>query len=393
MNNNERMTKSALSVEARAKIGKNAGIVGIGVNLFLFAIKLLAGILSGAVSIIADAINNLTDAASSILVLVGYVISSKPADHEHPYGHARMEYLCSLFISTIVTVLGIELFISSVESILSEGEGATYSTLSIVIMAVAVLVKIGLAIFYRRVGKKIDSAALMASAADSIGDVCATLAVILGIALTPVIGPKSDGIFGALIAIYIFVMGVKLIIDASSTLIGTPPDVELIKSIVAKLKSYDGVLGIHDLVVHNYGVNTYFATVHIEMDADRDVIESHDLIDNIEVEVKEEMGIQLVIHYDPVSVNDERVNNLRSSVHDIIDGVAAEFSSPISFHDFRVVFGHTHVNIIFDIAITHQFPLSDIELVEMIRKSIKSKLGREYNTVITVDRDYTTTRY
>ena len=161
--NNKQTIKTAQDVESRAKVGKKAGIVGIGVNLFLFAIKLLAGILSGAVSIIADAINNLTDAASSILVLVGYVISSKPADHEHPYGHARMEYLCSLFISTIVTVLGIELFISSVESILSDGEGATYSTLSIVIMAVAVLVKIGLAIFYRRVGKKIDSAALMAS--------------------------------------------------------------------------------------------------------------------------------------------------------------------------------------------------------------------------------------
>jgi divalent metal cation (Fe/Co/Zn/Cd) transporter len=145
--------------------------------------------------------------------------------------------------------------------------------------------------------------------------------------------------------------------------------------------------------VHNYGVNTYFATVHVEMDADRDVMESHDLIDNIEVDVMEEMGIQLVIHYDPVSVSDERVNTLRTSIHDIIDGVAAEFSSPISFHDFRVVFGCTHVNIIFDIAITHEFPLSNIETVEMIRESIKSKLGREYNAVITVDRDYTTTRY
>ena len=393
MNSKAQNKKSAADAHARAKIGRNAGIVGIGVNLLLFAVKLVAGILSGAVSIIADAINNLTDAASSILVIVGYVISSKPADHEHPYGHARMEYLCSLFISTIVTVLGIELFISSVESIVGGGEGATYSTLSIVIMGAAVIVKVGLAMFYSRVGKKIDSAALRASAADSIGDVCATLAVILGIVLTPVIGPATDGIFGALIAIYIFVMGVKLIIDASSTLIGTPPDIELIKAIVAKLKSYDGVLGIHDLVVHNYGVNTYFATVHVEMDADRDAVESHDLIDNIEVEVMEEMGIHLVIHYDPVAVNDERVNNLRASIHDIIDGMAAEFSSPISFHDFRVVFGHTHVNIIFDIAITHEFPLSNIEIVVMIRQSIKEKLGKKYNAVITVDRDYTTTRY
>ncbi len=380
-------------MEARAKIGRNAGIVGIGVNIFLFVIKLVAGIMSGGVSIIADAVNNLTDAASSILVLIGYVISVKPADREHPYGHARMEYLCSLFISMIIAVLGIELFISSVEAIVGGGEAAKYSALSVVIMVIAVLVKIALAIFYGRMGKKIDSKTLQASATDSIGDVCATVAVILGIALTPVIGPVCDGIFGALIAIYILVMGVKLIIDSSSTLIGVSPDVELVKKIVSKLKSYDGVLGIHDLVVHSYGVDNYFATVHVEMDSSVDVMQSHDMIDNIEVDVKREMGIHLVIHYDPITVNDERVNKLRSEVHDIVDGVAAEFSSPISFHDFRVVFGHTHVNIIFDLAITHEFPLSNIETVDMLRESIKKKLGSEYNAVITVDRDYTTTRY
>ncbi len=393
MNDSTQVKNAPMGMDARAKIGRNAGIVGIGVNIFLFVIKLIAGIMSGGVSIIADAVNNLTDAASSILVLIGYVISVKPADREHPYGHARMEYLCSLFISMIIAVLGIELFISSVEAIVGGGEAAKYSALSVVIMVVAVVVKIALAIFYRSTGKKIDSKTLQASATDSIGDVCATVAVILGIALTPVIGPSCDGIFGALIAVYILVMGVKLIIDSSSTLIGVSPDVELVKKIVSKLKSYDGVLGIHDLVVHSYGVDNYFATVHVEMDASVDVMQSHDMIDNIEVDVKRDMGIHLVIHYDPITVNDERVNRLRSEVHDIVDGVAAEFSSPISFHDFRVVFGHTHVNIIFDLAITHEFPLSNIETVDMLRESIKKKLGGEYNAVITVDRDYTTTRY
>ncbi len=385
--------KNEPSAELRVKKGRDAGFVGIIVNLFLFVIKLVVGIMSGGVSVIADAINNLTDAGSSILVLLGYIISSKPADKEHPYGHARMEYLCGLFISIIVTVLGIELFISSIKAVFGGADAAEYSKVSVAIMAFAIVVKIALAVFYFHVGKKIESKTLRASAIDSVGDVCATSAVILGILLTPVIGPASDGIFGAVIAVYIFVMGVKLIVDSSSTLLGVSPDVELVKSIVAKLKGYDGVLGIHDLVIHNYGVDNYFVTVHVEMDASIDVMKSHDMIDNIEVDFKEQMGIHLVIHFDPVSVDDEKVNMLKNEVRGIIDEIASEFSSPISLHDFRVVFGHTHVNIIFDIAVTHELPLTNSETVEMIRENVKKKLGNEYNTVITVDRDYTTTRY
>jgi cation diffusion facilitator family transporter len=294
-----------------------------------------------------------------------------------------MEYLCSLFISTIVTVLGIELFISSVKSIIGGGDGATYSTLSIVIMATAVLVKVGLAVFYSRVGKKIDSAALKASAADSIGDVCATLAVILGIVLTPVIGPMSDGIFGALIAIYIFVMGVKLIIDSSSTLIGTPPDVELIKAIVTKIKSYDGVIGIHDLVVHNYGVNTYFATVHVEMDADRDVMESHDLIDNIEKDFYNDLSVETVIHLDPVIVDDPVINDLREHARAILVALDSE----LTLHDFRAVVGPTHTNVIFDIVLPPSHHGRERELKERFDSLLKAE-HPECNTVITFDHNY-----
>lgn len=380
----------------RAKIGKNAGIVGIGVNLFLFAAKLIAGLLSGSVSIIADAVNNLTDAGSSILVMVGYIISAKPADKEHPYGHARMEYICSLLISVLVTVLGIELFRSSVDSFmdaLAGGEAAEYSVLSIVIMCAAIAVKGFLAVFYTVLGKKIGSDSLRATAIDSIGDICATAAVILGIILTPVIGPIADGIFGAVIAIYIFAMGIKLIIESADRLIGTAPDVDLVKKIVEKIKSYDGVLGIHDLVIHNYGVNKFFATVHVEVDADRDILESHEMIDSIEAVFRSEMGIQLVIHLDPVSVNDERVNTLYSAVRSIIDGIASEYSSPMSMHDFRVVFGVNQTNLIFDIAVPHEFPLGNDELVSTVRSEISGKIGTEFNSVITIDRDYTTVRY
>lgn len=377
----------------RAKIGRNAGIIGIGVNILLFMIKLTAGILSGSVSIIADAVNNLTDAGSSILVMVGYIISAKPADHEHPYGHARMEYICGLFISVIVTVLGIELLRSSVESIFEGGSGAEYSIFSIVIMLTSVAAKALLALFYRRTAKKINSETLYASAADSIGDICATSAVILGIILTPYLGKATDGVFGAAVAIYILVMGIKLIKEASDTLLGKAPDISLVKQIVDKLNSYDGVVGIHDLVIHSYGVNNYYVTVHVEVDADRNVMESHDMIDNIEVDFKEQMGIQLVVHMDPVSLHDDRVNALHLKLCEIIDCISSEYSSPMSMHDFRVVFGATHSNLIFDIAVSDEVPLSNDEIVRLLREEITKRLGAEYVPVITIDRDYTATRY
>ncbi|MBQ8187993.1 MAG: cation transporter [Clostridia bacterium] len=382
-----------LSPEKRTQIGRNAGIVGIGVNLALFGFKLAAGLLSGSVSIIADAVNNLTDAGSSILVMLGYIIAAKPADKEHPYGHARMEYLCGLFISIIVTFLGFELFRSSAESLLNTAEAAEYSPLAIVIMAAAVIAKFGLALYYRLTAKKIHSDSLKASAADSICDVCATTAVLIGIALTPVLGPKTDGVIGCIIAVYIFIMGVKLIIDSSNTLLGQAPDVELVKSIVGKLKSYNGVLGIHDLVIHSYGVDQCFASVHVEVDAEKDVLESHDMIDRIEVDIREQMGIALVVHLDPITVNDRRVDELHLAVHEIIDGLAAQYSSPISMHDFRTVFGKTHTNIIFDLAVTSEFPLANNELVNTIRGEIAQKIGTDYNVVITIDRDFMTTRY
>lgn len=385
-----------LPTNKRNETGRNAGIVGIAVNLILFVAKLFAGILSGSVSIIADAMNNLTDAGSSILVLIGYVVSSKPADREHPYGHARMEYICSLFISVIVTVLGIELLRSSWNSFMAAingGEAATYGTLALVIMIASAVVKLALAVYYRAVGQKIDSDSLRASSIDSICDVCSSAAVIVGILLTPVIGPVADGICGALIAVYILIMGIKLIREAADTLLGTSPDIELIKMIVSKIKSYDGVLGIHDLVVHTYGFDKYFASVHVEMDAARDTMESHDIIDNIEADFAQNTGVQLVIHLDPVTLNDERVDSIHEKLHRIIDELASEYSCPISLHDFRVVFGVTHTNVIFDIAITHEFPLSNDEIVKTIREDAVKSLGEEYNLVITIDRDYSTTRY
>jgi len=388
-------TAAAQTYTAGQKLamGQTAGIVGICVNVLLFAAKLAGGILSGSMAVIADAVNNITDAASSILVLLGYIFAAKPPDKEHPYGHARMESLCSLGIAILVTVLGIELFTGSLGDLFAQGEGAAFSPLVIGIMVVSVAVKVGLAVFYRTVGKKIDSASLRASAMDSIGDVCASGAVIAGMFLTSVTGPKTDAVLGCGIAVYIFVMGVKLILEGVNAILGAPPDKELVKEIIGKLRSYDGVIGIHDLVIHNYGMDRYFASVHLEMDADRDIMVSHDIIDNIEADFAKEQNMHLVIHLDPVNQSNEEVNRLRGLVQDVVAEIAGEYGSPVSMHDFRVVFGITHTNLIFDVAVSYEMPLTDRELVEAIREEIVRRIGEGYYAVITVDREYTSNRY
>lgn len=376
----------------KCRLGRIAGIIGIGVNILLFAGKITTGLLTGSMSIVADAVNNITDAASSILVLLGYVFAAKPADKRHPYGHARMEHLCSLAISILVTVLGIELFTSSVDA-LREGAGVTFSAAAVGVMGFSILVKIALAVFYGRIGKQIESSSLRASAMDSIGDVCATGGVIVGMLLTPVCGPKTDAVCGMLVAAYIFVMGVRLISDGVNVLLGESPDVELVRRIVGKLKSYDGVLGIHDLVIHNYGVDKYFATVHVEMDASRDILELHECIDQMEADMNRDMGIQLVIHLDPICLTDARINNLRSTVQAITSEIASEYASPLSMHDFRAVFGPNSTNLIFDVAATDDMPLTNPELVEAIRAEIRKRCGENYHAAITIDRDYTSSRY
>ena len=383
--------KREYSAKERARIGSLAGLVGIAVNLILFAMKVTLGILTGSVAVVADAVNNLSDAGSSILVMVGYILSAKPADKKHPFGHARMEYLITLFVSIIITVLGLELLMSSVESF-SSSDGAVFSGVTVAVMASTVLLKLFLAVFYRVLGKRISSASLKASSIDSLGDMAATSAVVLGMVLMPYLGSYVDGILGCVIAVYILFLGIKLIKESSDTILGTAPDSELVMKIVEKLRSYDGVLGIHDLVMHNYGEGRFFASVHVEMDSRGDIMLSHDLIDNIEMDFMREMGIHMVIHFDPVCVGDERVNALKDTVRRIIDGVSSALSSPISMHDFRAIFGVTHTNLIFDVVVSSELPVSEAELCTMIKAEL-SKVDSSLNAVITVDRDYTSTIY
>ncbi len=382
---------SGQSSASRARAGARAGIVGIAANLVLFAAKLTIGLITSSVSAVADAVNNLSDAGSSIIVTAGYIISEKPADRKHPYGHARIEYLSTLFISVIISVLGIELLRSSVESLISGGT-AEFSALTVIVMAVSIAVKLALAAYFKIYGRRIGSDSLAAAAADSLGDVAASCGVIIGALLAPVTGGRADGVLGCLIALYILLFGVRMVISASNTLLGAAPSPQLVRDVIDKLRSYDGVLGIHDLVLHDYGEGRTFASVHLEVDADEDVMKSHDMIDNIECEFARDMNIHLVIHMDPVKINDERVSSLRSAVLDIIEELASELSFPVSMHDFRAVFGVTHTNLIFDIVVSDSMPVTPSELCAMIRERIK-KLDRTYEAVITVDRDYTSTVY
>ena len=385
-------SNTALTPEKRLKIGRIAGIIGIAVNLFLFALKLTVGILTASVSVSADAINNLSDAMSSVFVLVGYVLAAKPADKEHPFGHARMEYLCGLFISVIITVLGIEMLRSAGDSLINGGGSKSFSTVAIIIMISTTGVKIALALFYRILGKKIDSQSLRASSVDSFGDVATTIAVVLGMILTPYLGSYTDGILGIIIGVYIVILGIKLVRESSGTLLGLAPDPALVHEVTDKIKSYDGIFGIHDLVIHSYGEGRIFATVHVEVDCDTDPIESHDLIDNIEADFLKTRGIALVIHMDPICLSDPKTNSLRETVSQIVLDLSEEIGCNISMHDFRVVWGVTHTNLIFDVAVSDDMPLTDDQLSDRITEKIEA-IDSSFNTVICVDRDYHSTRF
>lgn len=367
--------------QVREKSGKVAGAVGIATNLLLFAIKLAAGLVSGSVAVMADAVNNLTDSGSSIVMLVGFKLAGKPADEKHPFGHARIEYLSGVIVSFIVLFLGLELGRTSFEKIISP-QPADFSALALVILVVSVLLKLWQCFFYRSVGKTIHSDTVFATSSDSRNDAIATTVVLLGALITRFTSVNLDGFLGLAVAVFIVVSGVKLIMETGNPLLGTAPDAALVRTIYEKILSYPGIFGIHDLTVHNYGEGKCFASVHCEVPAEEDILVSHDIIDNIEREVGHEMNLNLVIHMDPVVTDDERLNQLHAQVQLIVAGI----DSNLSMHDFRAVFGPTHTNLVFDVVVPPGFSLSDSELSRRIEQQVQT-LG-SYFCVITVDHNY-----
>jgi cation diffusion facilitator family transporter len=364
------------------RYGEFSGIVGVCTNLLLFLIKIITGLFFNSIAITADAINNLSDSASSIVTLVGFKMAGKPADAEHPYGHARMEYLSGLIVSMSILILGFQLAKTSFDKVLHP-EYAEFSMISIAVLIIAILVKIWQAQFYKKVGNKIGSTTIAANAADSRNDVFATGTILIGTVFTRLTGFNLDGYMGMAVAAFIMYSGVKLIIATSNPLLGMAPSKELVDEIYQKIISYDGILGIHDLNVHNYGPVRRFASVHCEVSASQDIMVSHDIIDNIERDFLKEKGIHLVIHLDPIVTDDPRTNELKAQVQNIIK----EISPKISMHDFRVVWGTTHSNLIFDVCDSFEFGMSDQELTDLISEKIYA-IDPTYHSVITVDHDY-----
>ena len=369
--------------QVREKSGKVAGAVGIATNLLLFAIKLAAGLVSGSVAVMADAVNNLTDSGSSIVMLVGFKLAGKPADEKHPFGHARIEYLSGVIVSFIVLFLGLELGRTSFEKIISP-QPADFSALALVILVVSVLLKLWQCFFYRSVGKTIHSDTVFATSSDSRNDAIATTVVLLGALITRFTGVNLDGFLGLAVAVFIVVSGVKLIMETGNPLLGTAPDAALVRTIYEKILSYPGIFGIHDLTVHNYGEGKCFASVHCEVPAEEDILVSHDIIDNIERDFQRDMGIQLVIHLDPVVTGDERTNKLREQVGSLLHVVYPQ----AAMHDFRVVWGVTHSNVVFDVAVPFSLADSDDQVKERIAQAV-STLDPTYRAVVTVDREST----
>ena len=363
--------KNVKDPAVRESYGKLAGIVGIISNLFLCSLKIIMGLISSSISIIADGINNLSDASSSIITLVGFRLASQPEDKNHPYGHARIEYLTGLFISIFIIIVGALLMKSSVEKIIHP-QAVRFTVITILILVIAIFVKLWQTFFNRSIGQKIDSLTLKATATDSRNDVITTSVVLLGVLITKFTGIVVDGYLGVIVALFIIWSGIQLIRETSSPLLGEAPDHDLVKQIAQLSMAHEGVLGM------------IFASIHIEVDADGDLMDSHDTIDNLEKELSDALHIELVAHMDPIRVNDPLVHRLRDEVKSVISGM----DGVVSMHDLRIVPGPTHTNIIFDLVISSSCELSEEEIHDRVEKEIR-KTDPSYNVVITYDRAYT----
>ena len=374
--------KNVENEKVRENYGTLSGVFGIITNLILVVIKVIIGLLSASISIIADAINNLSDMGSSLLTIIGFKISSKPADKDHPYGHQRVEYIISLIIAMIIAFVGLELLTTSIDKIINP-DVIKVEVITFIILGVAIVLKGLQGLFYLSASKKIDSLSLKASAKDSINDCISTSAVLIGTIISKTTGYNVDGIVGILVSGFIIYSAIMLIKETMSPLIGEKPDPELIEKVTRTVLSYPKVLGIHDVITHLYGPSKVFISLHVEIDAKDDILVSHDLIDNIEQEVKREFGIELVIHMDPVETDNEELNKGSKVVREVLK----EIDPIIMFHDFRMVKGETHTNFIFDVLVPFQYKYSDEELVELIKKEV-SKRDEKYRCVILVDKDY-----
>lgn len=368
--------------KVRTAYGQFAGIVGIICNVLLCAAKGFIGFLAGSVSIIADALNNLSDAASNVISLLGFKLASKPADPEHPYGHGRYEYLSGLAVAVIIVVIGVELIQSSLDKVLNPTP-TEFNAVVAVVLILSILVKLWMAVFNRTVGKRISSTTLEATAVDSRNDVIATGVVLVCAIISSQTGIDLDGWVGIAVGIFIVYSGIQLMRETISPLLGKAAEPEVVAHIQKKIMSYPGVLGTHDLMVHDYGPGRQFASAHVEMAAEADPMESHDLIDNIEQDFKNDEGLIVTLHYDPIVTDDPEVKDLRNQINELVKSINPQ----LSIHDLRTVPGPTHTNVIFDCVKPADFELPDKELKQRISQLVSEK-HPEAICKITIDQSY-----
>jgi len=374
--------KNVKDPSTRGRYGRLAAIVGIATNVLLSGLKIAVGLLFGSIAILADGINNLTDASSSVILLIGIWFAAKPPDEEHPYGHARIEYLTGVLISFIIIFLGIQLLMTSVAKI-HQPEAVRFSWLLVLALAFSIIIKVWQAFFYIEIGKTIKSSAIKATGLDSRNDVISTSAVLLSVFLGRLTDLPLDGIMGAAVALFIIYSGIKLIKETAAPLLGNPPDKELVDEIRKRVLTYEGVLGIHDLIVHNYGPGRTFATLHIEVDAHGDLIASHDMVDSIEREIAEDLQLQLVAHMDPLDTRDPLTAELNVRLGEAISAIPGI----AEIHDLRVVAGYSQHKVIFDVVADPVCDYSDAELKNILQQKV-GEISPYCYCVITIDRNY-----
>ncbi len=377
------VTHDLSSPKARRQVGRLGGLVGMFLNLVLFAAKFTAGSLTGSIAVTADAFNNLSDAGSSVVTLVGFKMAGAPADPEHPFGHGRIEYIAGLIVSLIIIMMGFELLKGSAEKIFRP-EAVSFSWLSFGILLLSIAVKGWMGLFNRRLGKMIGSAAMQATAMDSLSDAAATSAVLIGTVIAAATGVVLDGYLGVVVALFIMYTGFSTANDTLKPLLGKAPDKELVGQIERTVLAHEQIVGIHDLIVHDYGPGRCMVSLHAEVPSDSDILEMHDLIDMAEHELHETFHCDAVIHMDPIVTNDAVTNRMHDEVVSLVKGI----DPALSIHDFRMVQGPTHTNLIFDVVMPFGFKMTEKELVQAISDRVREMEDHVYYAVVNVDRSY-----
>ena len=378
--------KNVQDPAVRERYGVLSGGVGIFLNLLLSLGKFLAGVLTGSIAVTADAFNNLSDAGSSVVTLVGFKLAGQKADDGHPFGHGRIEYLAGLLVSLLILMVGVELGKSSIEKIIHP-EDVTFSLVTVVILICSILVKLWMSLFNRKLGKRINSAAMQATATDSLSDVVATSAVLAGTLIGHFAQVSIDGWIGVVVAIFILRAGWEAVKDTLNPLLGTAPEPELVNAIQQLVLSHEQVVGMHDLVIHDYGPGRRMCSFHAEVPEDEDIMAAHDAIDHIEREIQEKFGIETTAHMDPIATGDSEVTRLRDQVRDLVK----EIDEDMSIHDFRVTRGPLHTNLIFDVVVPHRCRLKDEEIQERITQAVRGVVPDCY-VVLQLDRSYVGTK-